>query len=950
MNIPSAPGQSGLSLSVLDRVDEAGDRFEAAWEAGQRPPLEAYLTEVPEPERSVLLHELLLAELGYRRRGGEAPTPAEYRERFPDHTAVIWDAFRAAGTPAASLDTRTARASTPAQPGPTRSGGASSRPTIRGYEILDELGRGGMGVVYRARQVRLDRLVALKMIRAGAHASAEELARFRTEAALQARMQHPHIVQIFEIGETAEGPYFALELIDGLGLDKYVAGTPQPAAAAARLVETLARAVHHAHEKGLVHRDLKPANILSAADGTPKVGDFGLARRLEGEAGQTQNGAVVGTPSYMAPEQACGRLEAIGPATDVYALGAVLYELLTGRAPFLGANALDTVLQVRHQEPVPPRRLLPSVPRDLEIICLKCLHKEPARRYATAANLAEDLRRFLTGEPIVARPVGRVERGLKWARRRPTAAALAGVLLALLAGGVVGGLWYAGRERERADRESALREKAEYAEQQAREGEQRAKRAGQEGRAVLDFFQELVMAAARRRDEFRGLGKEITLRAAIDAAAPGVDRAFAGQPAVEAAIRHALGQSYIICLEKPDLAVPQFAQALALRQEVLGPDHPDTVATMNNLALAYQAASQPEKAVPLFQRTLDRQTKDLGPDHPDTLATMNNLALAYQGAGQLDKALPLFQRTLALRQDKLGPDDPDTLTSMNNLALAYQAAGQLDKAVPLFERTLARRKEVLDPDNLGILVTMQHLARAYQDAGQPDKAVKMFELTLAGRQEKLGPDHPGTLVTMNSLAGAYWATGQREKAIRLFEDTLAKRRAKLGPDHPGTLNTMTHLARAYRAADQHDKAVSLFEDVLAKRQAKLGPEHADTLLSMIQLANACQQTGDLARAEKLLRSCLTIRQKQQPDAWTTFHTESLLGGCLLRQKQYAAAEPLLLAAYAGMKRREATVPARDKGLLTDALKRLVRCYDAWGKPEQASEWRQQLEQARPPAK
>src|SRR5262249_47406072 len=254
-------------------------------------------------------------------------------------------------------------------------------------------------------------------------------------AALQARMHHPHIVEIFEIGEAAGGPYFALEFVDGPSLDKQVAGTPQPAKAAAQLVETLARAVHHAHAQGLVHRDLKPANILLTADGTPKVGDFGLARRLEGEAGQTQSGAVVGTPSYMAPEQAFGRLEAIGPATDVYALGALLYALLTGRPPFLGANALDTVLAGRYTEPGSPRQWVASVPRDLDTICLKCLQKEPAKRYASAAALADDLGRFLNGEPIVARPVGWRERGVKWVRRRPTAAALVGLLVAVLVGG-----------------------------------------------------------------------------------------------------------------------------------------------------------------------------------------------------------------------------------------------------------------------------------------------------------------------------------------------------------------------------------------------------------------------------------------------------------------------------------------------------------------------------------
>jgi hypothetical protein len=340
MTSPTNSGDSSLPLSLLGRVDQAGDRFEDAWAAGQRPPIEAYLADTPEPERSVLLHELLVVELGYRRRGGEMPTPAEYSDRFPEHTAVIRNVFGEADTPVRHAKPQgispTDTLREPTLPGTA----AAPPPTIPGYEVLNELGRGGMGIVYRARQTRLDRLVALKMLRAGAQASAMELARFRTEAALQARVQHPHIVQIFEIGETAEGPFFALELVDGPSLDKQLSGTPQPAAKAAQLVETLARAIHQAHQKELIHRDLKPANILLTADGSPKVGDFGLARRLEGEAGQTQSGEVLGTPSYMAPEQAMGRLDAIGPATDVYALGAILYALLTGRPPLVGANAL----------------------------------------------------------------------------------------------------------------------------------------------------------------------------------------------------------------------------------------------------------------------------------------------------------------------------------------------------------------------------------------------------------------------------------------------------------------------------------------------------------------------------------------------------------------------------------------------------------------------------------
>jgi WD40 repeat protein len=282
-------------------------------------------------------------------------------------------------------------------------------------------------------------------------------------------VQHPNVVQIFEVGETDSGPYFALEYVDGTSLDKKIAGTPQPARAAGELVETLARAVHHAHQKGLVHRDLKPHNILIAADGTPKVGDFGLAKRLEGEAGRTQTGVVLGTPSYMAPEQAWGEIRAIGPATDVYALGAILYELLTGRPPFLGATPLDTVLQVRNQEPVPPCRLQPKLPRDLETICLKCLEKEPGQRYPSAATLAEDLRRFLEGKPIQARPAGIAEKLWRWYRREPALALVSGlaavalvcvavvsVILALYQGHVAGQIAQEQQKTEAALHDSRL--------------------------------------------------------------------------------------------------------------------------------------------------------------------------------------------------------------------------------------------------------------------------------------------------------------------------------------------------------------------------------------------------------------------------------------------------------------------------------------------------------------
>jgi serine/threonine protein kinase len=292
---------------------------------------------------------------------------------------------------------------------------AHGQMAVPGYEILGELGRGGMGVVYKARQVGLNRPVALKMILAGSHASAEDLARFRTEAEAVARLQHPHIVQIYEIGDHQDTPYFSQEFCPGGSLEKKLSGTPLPPRQAAALVETLARAVHAAHQAGILHRDLKPANVLLTADNQPKIADFGLAKKL-GEAGQTASGAVMGTPSYMAPEQAGGKSKELGPAADVYALGAILYECLTGRPPFRAATPLDTLLQVMSEPPVPPRRLQRTVPSDLQTICLKCLEKAPGQRYKSAEALAADLGRFLLGKSIRARRPDIITQTEAWLR------------------------------------------------------------------------------------------------------------------------------------------------------------------------------------------------------------------------------------------------------------------------------------------------------------------------------------------------------------------------------------------------------------------------------------------------------------------------------------------------------------------------------------------------------
>jgi predicted Ser/Thr protein kinase len=317
--------------------------------------------------------------------------------------------------------------------------------SIPGYEVLRELGRGGMGVVYLARQARLGRLVALKMLLAHRHAAPAHQARFQAEVEAIGRLRHPNLVQVYEVGEHDGRAFFSMEYLDGGSLEEKIAARPQPPREAALLVELLARAIHTAHQHSIIHRDLKPANVMLTADGCPKISDFGLAKRLDVSSGPTHTQHVLGTPSYMAPEQASGRSREVGPGTDVYSLGAILYQMLTGRPPFQGESAMDVARQVLEFDPVAPRRLQASVPVELETICLKCLQKHPAQRYQSAADLADDLRRYCAGEPIAARPISSLGRLAKWARRRPAAAGLVAVICLTGCAALAAGSWFTHR-------------------------------------------------------------------------------------------------------------------------------------------------------------------------------------------------------------------------------------------------------------------------------------------------------------------------------------------------------------------------------------------------------------------------------------------------------------------------------------------------------------------------
>jgi serine/threonine-protein kinase len=751
-----------------------------------------------------------------------------------------WDGDESAGCPVCAAESRNQSASDtegsdifdefPPPPSPGSLGRAPSprpdapagSPTIPGYELLGELGRGGMGVVYKARQVQLDRLVALKVVLAGEHADPREQARFRSEAEAIARLQHPNIVQIFEVGEHDGRPFLALELLEGGTLADRLAGTPLPPRAAAELAETLARAVHSAHQRGVVHRDLKPANILFSderratsdeerqeAEGglssalvarrsslVAKVTDFGLAKRLDDDSGQTRSGQVVGTPSYMAPEQAAGQARLVGPAADVYALGAILYECLTGRPPFKAATSIDTLLLVLEQDPVPPARLQPKVPRDLETVCLKCLAKEPRKRYPSAEALADDLRRFLDGRPVLARRTPGWERAWKWARRKPALAAL--IALAAVGAGVLGGLGYGhlravedhnrelgslNRELERTNAE-VVRERDETRAQRDR-AEANLKHAGE---AVDRMLVEVGLDRLGRtphldRTRVRLLESALGLYDRLLAVQEGDPRLLA----VQAYTAERTG-TILMALGRFDEARQRFDRALALLRQA------------------------GEDARPGFRGL--RRVQAL-------IHTTRGLLLTR--TGPTADARTELEAALAIREE-LAAAHPNDPTYRFEVAVSY------------VNLALVARSE-RDPDRVGL-----YLGRARQIT------------------EELTRDHPRNAgfaylsgVVFNSLAAYCMESGDLSRAVPLLEKAIETWR-RLTADDPGDLEYRAELARGLNNLGTvllHrgylKRAAGMAAEALAIRE-ELVRDHPDVRTYQIDLASSLVQTADLHRS------------------------------------------------------------------------------------------------------
>jgi serine/threonine protein kinase len=827
------------------------------------------------------------------------------------------------------------------------------------YKLVEEIGEGGMGSVFLAQQTEpVKRAVAVKVIKAGMDSKAV-LARFEAERQALAMMDHPHIAKVLDAGTTDGGrPFFVMELVKGTPITRYCDEHKLTPRQRLELFVHVCQAIQHAHQKGVIHRDIKPSNVLVALYDdrpVPQVIDFGVVKAagqaLTDKTLMTGFGAVVGTPEYMSPEQASLNNLDIDTRSDVYSLGVLLYELLTGTTPVdkksLGKAALLEILRIVREVEAPrpsaklstldtlpsvaanrgtePARLSKLMRGELDWLVLKALEKDRTRRYETANGLARDIQRYLADEVVEARPPSVGYRVSKVVRRHKGQVIAASVVLLALVGGVIGttaGLFEARRQAEiaRGKEREANEEKhkaLQAAEEEWRAKEREAERAEGERKAKLE-------ADVRRKEAERNLAFAIlgSLLAGLDpkqiaeSGRPLQDvlrqnlskavKELEGstiEPLQVAAMQDTLGRS-LLDLREASLAIEVLNKALATRKAKLGADHPDTLISMYTLAVAYRQSGQVAKAVPLFEETLEKTKAKFSPDHPDTLRTMGSLALAYQDNGQLAKAVTLLEETLQKQKAMFGPDHPETLPTMSSLALAYTHNGQLAKAVPLYEETLEKMKAKLGPDHPETLTTMDNLAEAYKQSGQLAKAVTLREEALEKCKAKLGPDHPDTLRTMGNLASAYEASGQLAKALPLYEETLQKEKARLGPDHPHTLASMNNLAVAYSASGQLAKAVPLMEEMLEKQKAVLGPDHPNTLLGMNNLATAYNASGQLAKAVTLFEESLQkYKAKFGSEDPRTLGTMATLSLDLLQQEKWADAEPVLRDCLAGRQKQ-----------------------------------------------
>jgi serine/threonine protein kinase/tetratricopeptide (TPR) repeat protein len=730
------------------------------------------------------------------------------------------------------------------------------------YLLVQRLGEGGMGEVWLADQTEgVRRRVALKIIKRGMDTK-EVLLRFEAERQALAMMDHPYVAKVFDAGSTPQGrPYFAMEHVPGAPITDHCDRHRLTTSERLELFMQVCEGVQHAHHKAIIHRDLKPSNVLVClVDGkpVPKVIDFGVAKatshRLTERTLFTELGALIGTPEYMSPEQMAMSPIEVDTRTDVYSLGVLLYELVVGALPFeseeLRSGGLDGIRRtLREREPRKPsarlstlagarsaeavevarnRRAEVAVLRrqlagDLDWITMKALEKDRGRRYGSPANLAEDIRRHLSHEPVEASPPSLAYRSRKLVRRHPWETAL-GVTIAL---GLMAFVVTMAVQTARVSREARTKTR------------------------VTEFLTDLFKIS----NPSEARGRSVTARELLDKGAGKIRGALGDEPEVQAELMATMGTVYV-GLGLYAEGEPLQRQALETRRRLLGPDHPDTLTSMDDVAETLYFAGRHADAATLHRETLASRKRVLGPGHRDTLLSMSNLGLALAGLGQYEEAEALYKDALEARRRLDGPEHLNTLALMSNLASTYYHRDRYAEAEAQYRETLEIQKRVLGPDHPHVLTTMNNLALACSFQGRNAEALALQQETLEIKRRVLGPEHPDTLVSMNNVGLAYSNDGRYAEAEALYRETIDIRKRVLGAEHPDTLTTMNNVAIVLTRQGRFPEAEALHREVLDLRTRLLGPAHPATIATVYNLGGVAAARGDRAEALEFIREAV----------------------------------------------------------------------------------------------